>query len=227
MSGVTDLDRLECVTFGVCPLYDASIWGAAVTVAFDFYPIFLTVGIYAISLYQYELYLALVSFGLTFNWGLSVFLQRAVFMQPGAFPGCGSPFQMPSFSSQLIVMFTTMMSCYMVCWGKRYPGKLVLIMQLFTGIVLISRIFIGINTRPQLLAGALIGFILGYIYHLFIMRILHPYFGDLLRWRWIQMLGIVDTMCGSEQELQTQFIKYQHPKSSGHAGSKRTRYPLE
>lgn len=208
MSGITDLDRLECVTFGVCPLYDASVWGAPVTVALDFYPIFLTVGIYAISLYQYELYLALVSFGLTFNWGFSVFLQRAVFRQAGRFPDCGSPFQMPSFSTQLVVMFNTMMACYMVIWGKRYPGKLVLLMQLFTACVLIARIFIGINTREQLLAGALVGFIMGYMYHLFILRIVYPYFGNMLRWRWIRFLGMVDTMCGVRRD---EFIRYQTP----------------
>lgn len=222
MSGITDLDKLECVTFGVCPLYDASIWGASVTVALDFYPIFLTVGLYAVALYQYELYLALVSFGLTFNWGLSVFLQRAIFMQPGHSPDCGSPFQMPSFSSQLIVMFTTMMSCYMVVWGKRYPGKLVLIMQLFNACVLISRIFIGINTRAQLLAGALVGFVVGYIYHLFIMRILYPYFGRILTMEWIKFLGVVDTMCGSKEEQSVQFITHPHRKQYDRGSRERT-----
>lgn len=215
MSGITDLDRLECVTFGVCPLYDTSVWGASVTVALDFYPIFLTVGIYAISLYQYELYLALVSFGLTFNWGLSVFLQRGVFKQPGAFADCGSPFQMPSFSTQLVVMFNTMMACYMVIWGKRLAGKLVLLMQLFTACVLIARIFIGINTRAQLLAGALVGFLIGAMYHLFILRIVYPYFGTVLKWEWIKFLGMVDTMCGTRGE---KFIRPQKPFVRGSKG---------
>lgn len=208
------MHRLECVTNGVCPLYDEGVWGAPITVALDFYPIFLTVGMYAISLYQYELYFALVSLGLTANWGINVFLQHVVFKQLGAFAGCGSTYQMPSFSSQHIVMFNALMACYMMGWGKRFAGKLILLMQLFTAAVLVSRIFIGINTRAQLLVGGLLGFGLGVGYHCILYYLIYPRFGKILEWQWAQWVGIVDTLCGGNKELAAKYKKRLRSKSA-------------
>lgn len=195
MSGVLELKALECAITDVCPLYDSNVWGSEVAIALDFYPLFLTLGIYIVSLYKYELYFAIVSVILTMNWGINTFLQRVVFGESARFIGCGSAYQMPSFSSQHIVLFEVLMTLYMITWGRRVFVKLTILLRLFSFAVLTARIFIGINTPQQLFMGALAGFVEGLIFHMIILYIAFPYFGDVLNLTLIRWMGLEDNLC--------------------------------
>ena len=195
MSGFGDLKALECTLIDACKLYDPNLPGAHIAIAFDYYPIFLTIGMYAISLYKYELYFAMVSVLLTINWLISYIIQRAIVGESYRFIDCGSPYQMPSFGSQHIIVFETLMILYMLTWGSKFYFKLIILLRLFTSGVLVSRIFLGINTVEQLLMGAVIGFFEGIIYHLLIYYVLFPYFSHILEWTLIQWLGLEDNLC--------------------------------
>jgi len=193
MSGFGDLTTLECVV-ETCPLYDHDVFGAHITIALDFYPIFLTVGIYAVSLYKYELYFALVSVVLTLNWGVNYGIQRMV-GPSSRFPECGSAYQMPSFSSQHIVLFETMMALFMLTWGQKLYIKLIILLRLFSFAVLVSRIYIGVNTTTQLLAGAGVGFVSAIVYHIIIYFLIYPYFTRILDFTLMRWLGLEDNLC--------------------------------
>lgn len=216
MSGFLDLWSLECVVVDSCQLYNSSMWGAHIAIALDFYPLFLMIGMYTISLYKYELYFAMVSICLTLGWIINFVIQRC-FGETARFPDCGSPYQTPSFASQQIVTFEVLMTLYMLTWGHKLKLKLIILMRIFTFAVLVSRIFIGINTISQLLVGALLGFLLGIFYHIVIYFIIYPHFRRILEFTVLQWFGIVDTLCGSTKivirnnSLQDE-KKYKYPE---------------
>jgi membrane-associated phospholipid phosphatase len=195
MSGFFDLSSIECAVIDTCKLYNPNLFGAHIAVALDFYPVFLTISMYVLSLYRYELYFALISVSLTLNWIINTIIQRFIIGEAVRFPDCGSPFQMPSFSSQHIVLFETMMFLYMLTWCSKVKIKLLILIRLFTFAVLVSRIYIGINTIPQLLVGGAIGFSLAILYHLIILYIIFPYFSNILNWTLIRWMGLEDNMC--------------------------------
>lgn len=210
MSGFLDLESLECVADS-CGLYNPDMWGSHIAIALDFYPIFLTFGIYVLSLYKYELYFALVSLSLTIGWIINFIIQRSL-GETARFPDCGSPYQMPSFASQQIVTFETMMTLFMIVWGNRFKLKLIILLRTFTFGVLVSRIFLGINTTDQLLIGALMGFLLAILYHTIIYYIIFPYFGKILNWSLIRWLGLEDNMCGSSKlHVTDDLLHDKHP----------------
>ena len=183
MSGFSDIYKLESIVIDVCPLFDSSISGAGLAVLLDFYPLLLTFSIFSISLYKQELYLMFVSFSLTLNWFLNYFLQNVIFLDHGAFLNCGSYHQNPSFSTQHICCLDTMLALYCVTWSRKIMYTNLFVLHLFSHMVVWARIFIGINTRTQLVVGSLVGFISGILFHLAILLIAYPNFGHILSWR--------------------------------------------
>jgi hypothetical protein len=85
MSGFSDFQAFECVV-QYCPLYNADLPFAYLTIVFDFYPVFLTFGIFLLSLNSNELYYTLVSYTLTLGTLLSMMLQTLIGV-PSQFPG--------------------------------------------------------------------------------------------------------------------------------------------
>lgn len=194
MSGLEQLYEIDCIV-SECPNYDKSLPGAPFFVMLDFYPIALTVGLAAISIIRQELYLFLLSLCLTANWLINLFFQSVVFLQPGLFPGCGSLYQMPSFSAQQAILFETMIALYMVCWTKKIFWINTLLLHFFSSMVIWARIFIGINSIPQLLVGAIFGLVLGILFHCIIYFLIVPYFKTILKWRIFKWRGFCDTLC--------------------------------
>jgi hypothetical protein len=200
MSGFSDLVKLQCLVASSCPQYDAGFALAPLAVALDFYPFFLTIGIYAISLYRYELYLALVSLFLTIDWLINWLLQDVVFKQAGRWADCGYKHQMPSFAAESIMVFQTLMVLYLMTWGRRNMYQMTTLLMSFSTVVLVARIYIGINTRAQLLAGALVGIVSGALYHVLLRYLIYPYFENILSFALIKWLGFIDTLCSKQSK---------------------------
>jgi hypothetical protein len=199
MSGLTDLSSLLCA-FSECKNFETSIPGSSFLILLDFYPIGLTLGLAGIAVYKQELYLLLFSLSLSLNWLINLFFQQVAFRQEGAFPGCGSRYQMPSFSSQQIVCFQTMVAFYTIAWTRRVFYLNSLSMHCFSALVVFARTFIGINTVAQLMAGAGFGFVDGILFHCIIYFLIFPNFKAILGWRFSRWKGVVDTLCREEKK---------------------------
>lgn len=200
MSGLSDLFKLDCIVSD-CLTYDKELPGAAFFVVLDFYPLVLTVGLFAISILRQEIYLFLLSLGLSFNWLICFFFQQVVFKQNGAFPNCGSPLQMPSFASQQIVFFQTMVAFYAICWTKKIYWTNTILLHFFSSLVVWARIFIGINTVQQLLVGAIFGLVLGTFYHCVLFYLIYPHFKTILKWKIMKWRGFEDSLCKKERKV--------------------------
>ena len=130
MSTVGDAAKLECAYVGVCPLYDETVGIGHFFILADFYPLCLTIGMYAVSIYCVEIYLFFISLVLTFDWPLNLAL-RYIIAQPGPFPGCGSEFEMPSFATQHIVLFDTLLTSFVIIWRREIPATKLAILKIF------------------------------------------------------------------------------------------------
>lgn len=172
MAGFFALDQLNCVAAD-CPEFLWASWGSGFMIALDYYPTYLTVVMYSLSLYQHDLYLFLVSLSLSFDTGINIALLWII-QQPGPFPNCGSTYEMPSFATQHAAIFVCMMSSYAFLWRLSVPSKKIFLMYLFLFSVQLARVYIGSNTRIQLLVGSVVGVVEGLIYQAIIYFVIYP-----------------------------------------------------
>lgn len=192
MSGF-DLAIFDRLVQGICPEYQPSLF-SELLVALNFYPIYLTVGMYAISLYHVELYLALISFALTLDWLLNWGL-RSWIQQPPPTAGCGSTYEMPSFASEDIMCFTIMLVTFTLVWRLYVSPWKLCILSIVLALIIYARLDIGFNTPAQLIAGAFIGSVEGVVYQLLIYHYIYPHFNRILSWRILVLSGFDDTLC--------------------------------
>jgi hypothetical protein len=198
MSGFLALGELNCAR-AACPEFIPVDFWSGLLVALDFYPTYLSISFYAISLYQHEFYLFLLSLCLTADTGVNVALQYII-RQPGPFPGCGTQFEMPSFSTQHSSMLVCMLMSFMLIWRISVPSKKIFLLFLFLYGALVARIFCGINSRWQLLAGSLVGTVEGLLYQSIIYFLIYPRYKNILSWRLATFLDIKDHLLSPEQE---------------------------
>lgn len=203
MSGLLQTNRLNVVVEGMCPDFvEADFW-SGLLVALDYYPTYLTVAMYTLSLYQHELYLLLVSLALTADTGINIALQYIIKQAP-AYMGCGGPYEMPSFATEHAAVFVCMMSSFAFLWRLTVPSKKIFLLFLFLFSTQFARVYIGINTRTQLMVGSLVGVAEGLIFQAFIYFVVYPrrqWLMDLhmFGWRLSEYFEMQDTLTTAGQ----------------------------
>lgn len=195
MSGFLDILHIQDCVVANCPLFiktDVS----PIFILGDFYPLVLTVGMYAISLFRFEFYLFLVSSALAVNLFVNYLISKVIIQDSNRFLNCGSLHQMPSLSSDHAMFFTIVMITFVVMW--RYPfvsSVRIVLLNVFFFFVLSSRIYFGINTSLELFVGALSGFIQAVLFQVFVYRWIFPaYRYCYKRYKWVRRLGITNEL---------------------------------
>jgi len=186
MSSYGDLFRIEDCVVADCPLYRKTFFSPILLVG-DFYPLVLNIGMYAISLFRFEIYLFVLSACLTGNMIINFFISKVLVESPNRFHNCGSPYQMPSLSSDHIVFFTTAMLTFVIMWRHQTISSLrILMLEALFLFVLTSRVYIGINWPSELILGALLGFIEALIFQTVFYYWLYPWTRPLVkRFQWL------------------------------------------
>jgi hypothetical protein len=203
MAAFLGLDKLECMVLGKCLEYDPDFFAAPGALAIDFfYPWAFASCLFAASLQKTELYVKLFGVFTSVSFLVNSILRYFIFSQPGLFPGCGSAHEFPSSVAQNIAVTQTLATCYMFRWGlpktKHRPSQLnryINVMCAAGAVVIACRIYIGINSRSQLLGGFAFGLFEGIFYHCIIAFLIHPHFSWILSVRLFKFLDLSDSMC--------------------------------
>ena len=183
--------KLSRVVDPECLLYNSNWIVGPIAIAIDFYPYYLSMVLWSLTMFQYELFTALLSAALTIDFLLNLLFSAA--QSPGMFAGCGSTHETPSFATQHIFVFTIVILSLINKWNLEISPFKILFIQLFHSLVVASRIYIGINTAEQLFLGALVGAIEGIIFQI----IIHYVFfhkQKLLKTYIFRKLGIQDNL---------------------------------
>jgi len=188
-----DVYKFGCVVVPICPLFVDGFFLTYYFILVDYYPTILSIAMYAISIYHYELYFFLFGLCLSLDWGINTGLQYA-FGQTPRFPGCGNTYEFPSFSSQHIVLFVTLILCFFSWWKRIISPLHLFLLQLFSAIVLVARIYIGINTISQLISGAAFGLLEGVLLNYALYFILKNYSSRIEDWRIFALSGLKNTI---------------------------------
>lgn len=195
MSSYEVLARNECAVLGFCPDYLSTLLGPYFLLI-DEYPIILSFALYSISLYHFELYFFLFGASLNID-SLLNWLLTTVIAQSSRYPGCGATYEFPSFATEHATVGITMLLLAIITWRRSItPMKLLSLITIFN-LVVIARVYKGVNTIPELVVGSVIGFIEAQILHWIIARFIYPHFDDILGWRICKLFGAVDTLCRS------------------------------
>jgi hypothetical protein len=198
MSGFWSVLRLGRIV-SECPLYSDTtldpygIMGPLM-VALDFYPHLLTLTLYAITLYHNELYFLLLSICLTLDTFVSVGLQYAIGL-PSRFPGCGNQYEMPSFSSQHITLFITMVLTFSSVWRRSIAARRIVLINTGMAFTQIARVYIGINRSSELFFGCMVGLIESALFQCIIYFIIYPLFDAILNTRLARFMNLEDNLC--------------------------------
>jgi hypothetical protein len=172
MSTYNDLLLIQHYIASKCPLYEVNYIGPFFW-AVDFFPVLLTVGFLAISLFISDLYLFVFSIFLTIDVLINLAL-RSIFQIEGRYPGCAVSYQMPSLASDHILFFVISVLGFITLWKQGTSIIKIVLLDLFLIVALVSRIYIGANTREQLMYGALEGLISAIFFQLMVYYILYP-----------------------------------------------------
>ncbi len=210
MSSFSDLQNLEC-TVTNCLFYETNGILGPSFLAGDLYPIYLSIGLYSIGLYSHEVYLLLISFALTADWGINQAFKQII-RESGPFPGCSSEFQNPSFSTEHAILFETLMISFIIIWRKRVSTYKIFLLKTFVFFVLLSRVYIGINTRGQLLVGAIFGSIEGLLIQFVIYYFIAPHFPWIIDSKIGKFFGLEDNLCNDKRTLYNQRSEIHHEK---------------
>jgi len=192
MSGLVDVWKLNCVVVD-CPLYNPTPFFAPAFILIDFYPTYVAVALYVISFYCWELYFGYASLCLFIDWGVNYVL-RWLISAPQRFPGCGTSSGMPSFSSEQAILLNTLGLCFVLLWSHNTSAMKIGILNIITTVVIFARVYIGINTRQEIIVGAVVGFIEG-IFFTLMFYYFRRFFAIFLEYSIVRRLGIIDNMC--------------------------------
>ncbi len=199
MSTFGSIHRFGCIVAGYCPLFveTEGAWLESFLVLVDFFPIFLTIALFSISFYHYEVYMWLLSFGITFDW-LVNYVLRLSLRYRSRFDGCGTEFENPSFSSQHIVCLTTMILTFFLIWSHNTIRiHRVAMFGVLMYLVLVARVYIGVNTPIELLNGGIVGLATAIFNQFIIFYYAAPYLIHLIESdsKLTRFIGLRDTLC--------------------------------
>ncbi len=199
MSGFDALDKAQCAVIGFCPDYISGFIGS-LFLLIDQYPIILSFALYSISLYHFELYFFLLGLSLNIDTLINWLLVTIINI-PSRHEGCGNENEFPSFGTQHITVLMTMLFLALITWRKKVTIMKILSLTIIFNLVIVARIYIGINTIPELIVGASIGFVEAIFFHLVISHFLFPRFNQILNWRICKFFDVVDTFCRQDPKL--------------------------
>jgi hypothetical protein len=189
------LSKLNRLVQNECPIFPSGAWLSWVVVALDFYPYYLTFGMWAISFYKNELYLGFLSLALTFDIGINMFLKNVVFKMHPTFPGCGDIYEMPSFSVEQGMIFTGLLYGLIVLWSYDAPAHKIVQLHLVAIIPVYTKMYIGINTPEEIVAAVLVGCFSYQLWLILIHLFLWPYFKTMIKWK-VNIFKYEDNLCG-------------------------------
>ena len=193
MSGVLDTNPLQCAVDPVCPLYDPNLFFASLFVLIDYFPTYVAAFLWGIAFYYWEFYFTYVGLVLVFDWGLNYGLKYAI-GSSSRFPNCGEVHEMPSYSTEMTLLLVTMGICYAFLWNPDILLIKIATMNLIGLALVLARVYIGRNTIGELIIGALVGTIEGFFFSI-LLYLIRRQVARLMRWRFINDIGLVDTMC--------------------------------
>ena len=181
--------------------------------------IFITVGLYAMSLRYHEIYLLFFSFGLSLDTIVNVAL---VHLLRGAVPilGCGGPYDMPSVIAQHTGFFITSILIYSYQYNA--PHIHTLHHALLAGwatLVPFAMAFFNFNSPEQLIVAYLVGSLLAFVWQIaFTFPLIVPRFPEMLEWRIMKFCGYQDTMCQEACDIvavsDSSIVAYQYVPAS-------------
>lgn len=193
MSGVFSLSNIECASED-CPLYISIYILSPLFIAADYFPLVITLAMFAITLYHYEIYFLMISIVLTLDWGINVALQYII-KQVARYPNCGGKYEMPSFSTQHAILFMTLVITFFALWRERMSISKIFLANFLVTFVIVARVFLGINTVLQLVIGAVVGLVEGLIAQLIIFYCIYPYFDKIITWKVAVLIGLENNVC--------------------------------
>jgi membrane-associated phospholipid phosphatase len=188
-----DIQQLEIYTALRCaPHYDYGVFTRFLVIC-QFFPLYLSIGMYAVTLtYKYqELYYRCFSLGLTLNWLLNWALQY-VFMSKPHIQGCGDGYSMPSWHSQHAFFFYTMVTTYVLFKKQRLGAVNLVFLNAMPALVCAARLMLGFNTFSELMVGNIVGVTFAFVYQLFLLKVVQPRVPWLLEFTLFKFLGYKD-----------------------------------
>ncbi len=206
MSGVFSLDNIECASQD-CPLYVSIYVIGPLFIAADYFPLIITVAMFAIALYHYDIYFFLISLILTFDWGLNVALQYII-RQPPRYHDCGSKYEMPSCSTQHGLLFMTIVLTFFVFWRERISISKLFLANFLVTFVITARVYLGVNTVLELVIGAIVGVVEGLFFQLIIYFFIYPNFDNIVSWKAAIFIGLKNNVCRKKMVDQDMVNKW-------------------
>ena len=188
-----DIEQLEHYTAMRCiPDYDYGLFSRFLVIC-QFTPLYLTIGMCAVSLTykNQEIYYRFFSIGLSLNWLLNLFLQYVIQSEPHI-KNCGKGYSMPSWHSQHVFFFYSMIITYLIIRKKTLPVLNLMILNSVPSLVCAARLMLGFNTFSELMVGNIVGVTFGFLYQYALFRWIKPRVGSLLSFRIIRWLGFRD-----------------------------------
>ncbi len=167
LTSIGKLYESDCENF-------ADGWISGFFAVYDYWPLFLSFGLFGLTLEHREVFFCIVLKGMLLNgllnWGF-----REAINQEGPEPMCSSSAQMPAYASDGL---TFLIIVLMISSGMIYgvPIRWFKLSMLWIGgpIALYTRTWLRFNTGPQMLAGCAFGLVEGLIYCL-ILRYVFTY----------------------------------------------------
>jgi membrane-associated phospholipid phosphatase len=188
-----DIEQLEQYMALRCvPHYDYGLFVRFLVIC-QFTPLYLTIGMYAITFtYKYqELYYRFFSIGLTLNWLLSLALQYLIQSKPHI-QNCGGGYSMPSWHAQHVFFFYTMIVTYLILQKKHMGALNLLLLNSVPALVCAARLMLGFNTFSELMVGNIIGVTFGFLYQYTLFKWVKPRVHRLLKIPILQWFGFRD-----------------------------------
>lgn len=209
MSSLWTFGNLDRIFASLCPAFEVNSvsW---FFVAVDFWPFFLSVGLFAVSLYSNEVYFVIVDFFLYVDMGLNYFLQYTI-RHPPPTPGCGQKYEMPSYASEQAMVFAVMMIGLSLFWKPHPQPSALILLCMSVFVPCFSRIYIGEASVVQIIAGSMLGTLEGCVYLYITHAWLWPLFWKYRKSKFLSFFKLRDTSLGSYRNKQ------KHTKHQDHS----------
>jgi membrane-associated phospholipid phosphatase len=190
MSGILDISNLECIVVNTCPYYDPRPFFSPLFILLDYYPIYVNITLWMLTFYCWEFIFTYIGGCLFIDMILNYAIKYIVKSQPRS-PGCGTTYEMPSYATEQIMLLNTLSFCIIILWNRKIQLSKISLMVIVTTLIIVSRVYIGINTKQELIIGGVIGTIEGYIYT-FILYYFKSNIRKIIDKSFIKKIGIVD-----------------------------------
>jgi len=162
------------------------------------------------SLWYKEVYLFFLSIALKLNMLLNELLSDVIIRQSAPPIPCNdnnpalaamghdmNVYGMPSFMSQHVYFFVTVVLTYALLWRIRLGFLSLLSMLSYAALTCTAQVVLLYNTPWQIVAGAAVGVAYGVIYQALIYYALSPYFPWIISTRVFKYMGYRDRMCST------------------------------